>query len=132
MGGLFIIFVPAVLSDFRVADSLKINIETFGRRGRCKSLQKWPNCRVITISRRNGVVNMKRQWFHCCCFFNAYILVLLLLNAAVRKLLSLVQGLAKIFSKVTASFGNNKIKNEQGSKDDKSKVPYLMLLFMMM
>ena len=46
----------------------------------------------------------------------------------VRKLLLLTRGLVKIFLKVTMLSGENKIKNERGSKDDTEVVPLFLLL----
>ena len=60
--------------------------------------------------------------------FYAAVLVLLIFSDTVCKLLSLTQGLVKIFSKVTALLGNNKIKNERGSKYDTSMLLFLLLL----
>ena len=61
--------------------------------------------------------------------FNADVLMLLLFVAAVWKLSSLTQGVAKLFSKLTASSGVNNIDKERCGKDDTAMVPLLLLLF---
>ena len=50
--------------------------------------------------------------------FGADIFILLMFAAAVCRLSYLIQGLVKIFSKVTAYSGENKIKNKWGIKYD--------------
>ena len=62
-------------------------------------------------------------------FFDADYLLLLMFAADVSKLFPLMQVLVKIFSKLTASLGNNNIENECGGKDYMSMVPLLLLMF---
>ena len=62
-------------------------------------------------------------------FFDADFLLLFMFVADVSKLFLLMQGLVKIFSKLTASLGNNNIENECGGKDYMSMVPLLLLMF---
>ena len=52
-------------------------------------------------------------------FFDVAILPLLLFSDVINKISLLAQGLVKRSLIVTASLGNNKIKNEGGSKDDR-------------
>ena len=60
--------------------------------------------------------------------FGAAVFLVLLYAGFIQRLLSLTQGLVKIFSKVTALLGDNKIKNERGSKYYMEIVPLLLLL----
>ena len=55
--------------------------------------------------------------------------MLLLFADAVLKLFMLMKGLAKMFSKMTASLGDNNIKKERGGKDNTEMVLLLLLLF---
>ena len=61
-------------------------------------------------------------------FSYSAVLLLLVPTTFVRKLLLLTRGLVKIFLKVTMLSGENKIKNERGSKDDTEVVPLFLLL----
>ena len=60
--------------------------------------------------------------------FNAAVLLLLLFAATIYKFLLLMQGLAKLFLKVTLLLGYNNIKKERGDKDNMVMVLFLLLL----
>ena len=60
--------------------------------------------------------------------FNDSGFLLLTFDAIVKKIWLLMQAKVILVTKLTALSGNDKIKNKQGSKDDKVMVPLLMLL----
>ena len=61
--------------------------------------------------------------------FNAAVFMFLLFASDIWKLLLLMQGLEKLFLKVTVLLGNKNIDKERGSKYDTKMVMLLMLLF---
>ena len=61
--------------------------------------------------------------------FNDAVFMLLLFAASIWKLLSLTQGMVKLFSKVTISLGNNNIEKEWGGKYETDMVGLLLILF---
>ena len=58
----------------------------------------------------------------------AVVLLMLLFAVFVWKLSPLMQGMVKLFSKITASSDDNNIEKEQGGKYDTSMVVFLLLL----